>query len=84
MADDADIAPSPHAGPPPERTAYRVLARKYRPRLFGELIGQAPMVRTLKNAFDADRLAQANEKTGNLDTGIRIIHVGEVGAVSRT
>ena len=31
--------------------AYRVLARKYRPQSFADLIGQEPMVRTLTNAF---------------------------------
>lgn len=44
--------------------AYRVLARKYRPQTFDELIGQAPMVRTLSNAFDAGRIAQAWMLTG--------------------
>ena len=31
--------------------AYQVLARKYRPQNFDDLIGHGPMVRTLKNAF---------------------------------
>ena len=44
--------------------AYRVLARKYRPRTFDELIGQEPMVRTLANAFAAGRIAQAWMLTG--------------------
>ena len=39
--------------------AYQVLARKYRPQTFADLIGQEAMVRTLKNAFAADRIAQA-------------------------
>ncbi|WP_108662307.1 DNA polymerase III subunit gamma/tau [Acuticoccus kandeliae] len=43
---------------------YRVLARKYRPSHFGELIGQAPMVRTLRNAFAHDRIPQAWMLTG--------------------
>ncbi|MEN3952341.1 DNA polymerase III subunit gamma/tau [Iodidimonas sp. SYSU 1G8] len=43
---------------------YRVLARKYRPGTFAELIGQAPMVRTLKNAIDSGRLAHAFVLTG--------------------
>ncbi|MCB1488806.1 MAG: DNA polymerase III subunit gamma/tau, partial [Bauldia sp.] len=38
---------------------YRVLARKYRPESFADLIGQEPMVRTLTNAFDTGRIAQA-------------------------
>ncbi|WP_425349904.1 DNA polymerase III subunit gamma/tau [Mangrovicella endophytica] len=43
---------------------YRVLARKYRPKSFDDLIGQAPMVRTLTNAFDTGRIAQAWMLTG--------------------
>ena len=43
---------------------YRVLARKYRPRDFSDLIGQEPMVRTLTNAFGAGRIAQAWMLTG--------------------
>jgi DNA polymerase III subunit gamma/tau len=45
-------------------TAYRVLARKYRPSTFAELIGQQAMVRTLSNAFAADRIAHAFILTG--------------------
>ena len=44
--------------------AYRVLARKYRPTGFSDLIGQEPMVRTLQNAFDLDRIHQAYLLTG--------------------
>jgi DNA polymerase-3 subunit gamma/tau len=44
--------------------AYRVLARKYRPAGFSDLIGQEPMVRTLQNAFDLDRIHQAYLLTG--------------------
>ena len=47
-----------------ETPAYRVLARKYRPATFADLIGQAVMVRTLKNAFAADRIAHAFILTG--------------------
>ena len=43
---------------------YRVLARKYRPRDFSQLIGQEPMVRTLTNAFASGRIAQAWMLTG--------------------
>jgi DNA polymerase-3 subunit gamma/tau len=45
-------------------TAYRVLARKYRPSTFAELIGQEAMVRTLKNAFATGRIAHAFILTG--------------------
>ena len=50
-------------------TAYRVLARKYRPETFIDLVGQEAMVRTLKNAFAADRIAQAFVMTGIRGTG---------------
>ena len=43
---------------------YQVLARKYRPRLFSDLIGQEAMVRTLKNAFEINRVAHAFMMTG--------------------
>ena len=45
-------------------TGYQVLARKYRPQTFADLIGQEAMVRTLKNAFAADRIAHAFIMTG--------------------
>jgi DNA polymerase-3 subunit gamma/tau len=44
--------------------AYRVLARKYRPATFADLVGQEAMVRTLRNAFEADRIAHAFVLTG--------------------
>ncbi len=43
---------------------YTVLARKYRPQTFEDLIGQEVMVRTLRNAFAMDRIAQAYMLTG--------------------
>ncbi len=43
---------------------YQVLARKYRPATFDDLIGQAPMVQTLKNAFAAGRIPHAWMLTG--------------------
>ena len=50
-------APSPSA-------AYTVIARKYRPKSFDDLIGQEAMVRTLKNAFATGRIAHAFMLTG--------------------
>jgi DNA polymerase-3 subunit gamma/tau len=47
-----------------EGGAYQVLARKYRPRTFEDLIGQEAMVRTLKNAFTSGRIAHAFMLTG--------------------
>ena len=52
-----------------DRPAYRVLARKYRPETFADLIGQEAMVRTLRNAFSADRIAHAFILTGIRGTG---------------
>ncbi len=43
---------------------YRVLARKYRPTRFEDLIGQDVMVRTLRNAFALNRIAHAFMLTG--------------------
>ena len=48
----------PHAAP------YRVLARKYRPTSFNDLIGQEAMVRVLRNAFVTGRVAHAFMLTG--------------------
>ncbi len=55
-----DEPPRPAAAAQP----YRVLARKYRPRTFAELIGQEAMVRTLGNAIRRERLAHAFLMTG--------------------
>ena len=46
------------------KPAYRVLARKYRPETFSELIGQDALVRTLGNALSLGRLAHAFVLTG--------------------
>jgi DNA polymerase-3 subunit gamma/tau len=55
--DSATPAPAPDG-------AYRVLARKYRPQSFADLIGQEAMVRTLSNAFATNRIHQAYIFTG--------------------
>lgn len=46
------------------KTEYRVLARKYRPTTFADLVGQEALVRTLKNAIETNRIAQAYILTG--------------------
>ena len=56
-------APEPTA-PVKAAGAYQVLARKYRPRTFEDLIGQEAMVRTLRNAFASGRIAHAFMLTG--------------------
>jgi DNA polymerase-3 subunit gamma/tau len=50
--------------PAPGEGSYRVLARKYRPASFDDLIGQDAMVRTLSNAFETGRIPQAWILTG--------------------
>ena len=47
-----------------KQEAYRVLARKYRPQNFDDLVGQDALVRTLKNAIDSGRIAHAFMLTG--------------------
>jgi DNA polymerase-3 subunit gamma/tau len=74
VSDDAlPVPPQGGAGlfggpePPPiaeKAAAYRVLARKYRPTGFPDLIGQEVMVRTLRNAFALNRIAHAFMLTG--------------------
>ena len=67
------VSGAPQSAPPAHASAavpdkpsqpYRVLARKYRPQTFAELIGQNAMVRTLANAIARDRLAHAFLMTG--------------------
>ena len=57
---DAPAAPAPLEPAP----AYRVLARKYRPVSFDDMVGQEAMVRTLRNAFALGRVAHAFMLTG--------------------
>jgi DNA polymerase-3 subunit gamma/tau len=65
-----DPAPAPAPAAPPPRPAaapagpYRVLARKYRPTHFDDLIGQDALVRTLRNAFAQGRVHHAFLLTG--------------------
>lgn len=47
-----------------DQKSYQVLARKYRPSTFEDMIGQDAMVTTLKNAFEANRVAHAFMLTG--------------------
>lgn len=74
LFDDDDDAAPPPSGPSlfgdepaaeaPKAAAYRVLARKYRPTSFKDLIGQDALVRTLRNAFAMNRIAHAFMLTG--------------------
>jgi DNA polymerase III subunit gamma/tau len=58
----ADAAPAPASES--AAASHIALARKYRPKVFAELIGQDAMVRTLRNAFASGRIAQAYMLTG--------------------
>jgi DNA polymerase III subunit gamma/tau len=72
FGDLAPAAPAPKAmtsasaagAAPAESGAYTVLARKYRPMAFEDLIGQEAMVRTLTNAFATGRIAHGFMLTG--------------------
>src|ERR1700738_5143452 len=58
-----DLGAAP-AAPAAQGASYRVLARKYRPSTFSDLIGQDAMVRTISNAFETGRIPQAWILTG--------------------
>ena len=73
MTDHADSSSPDQSGAAPstvsslgasQDAAYRVLARKYRPSNFDELIGQDSLVQTLSNALKMGRLAHAFVLTG--------------------
>jgi DNA polymerase-3 subunit gamma/tau len=64
---EADMAGRPEGldrAADPAAPGYRVLARKYRPATFDDLIGQEAMVRTISNAFETGRIPQAWILTG--------------------
>ena len=50
-------------------TEYKVLARRYRPQVFSEIVGQNEIVNTLKNAIKHQRLAHAYLFCGSRGTG---------------
>jgi DNA polymerase-3 subunit gamma/tau len=69
FGDTTPAPPAPALAPAPATAAgaaipYTVIARKYRPKTFEDLIGQEAMVRTLKNAFSSGRIAHAFMLTG--------------------
>ncbi|THD59970.1 MAG: DNA polymerase III subunit gamma/tau [Bradyrhizobium sp.] len=63
-SDSADQGGFDLGGPPAAGKHYRVLARKYRPTSFNDLIGQDAVVRTVSNAFETGRIPQAWILTG--------------------
>ncbi|GIL39371.1 DNA polymerase III subunit gamma/tau [Roseiterribacter gracilis] len=64
MSLDLGAGATPSSATEENAKAYRVLARKYRPSTFAELIGQDALVRTLTNAFAQNRIAHAFMLTG--------------------
>ncbi|MEH2489600.1 DNA polymerase III subunit gamma/tau [Bradyrhizobium sp. AZCC 2230] len=61
---DAGVPPDPDRAGKAANAPYRVLARKYRPSSFDDLIGQEAVVRTVSNAFETGRIPQAWILTG--------------------
>ncbi|MCK1357635.1 DNA polymerase III subunit gamma/tau [Bradyrhizobium sp. 199] len=61
---DAGAPPNPDSAGQAANAPYRVLARKYRPSSFDDLIGQEAVVRTVSNAFETGRIPQAWILTG--------------------
>ncbi|HKK98945.1 MAG TPA: DNA polymerase III subunit gamma/tau [Desulfotignum sp.] len=53
----------------PDTMSYQVLARKYRPQAFGDVVGQSHVTTTLANAIEQDRMAHAILFTGPRGTG---------------
>ncbi|TWB41752.1 DNA polymerase III subunit gamma/tau [Nitrospirillum pindoramense] len=64
MTDQSPLSPDVQSPASAGAAVYRVLARKYRPRNFDELIGQDALVRTLRNAIQSGRIHQAYMLTG--------------------
>ena len=64
MAETTDDNQSSMLGDDDQSKPYVVLARKYRPESFEDLIGQEAMVTTLRNAFASERIAQGYMLTG--------------------
>ncbi len=69
MAKQKPPSPTPDAAPPEAHAAYTVLARRYRPQQFADLIGQEAVAQALVNALKADRVAHAYLFTGARGVG---------------
>src|SRR5215475_12619381 len=65
MAKEKKPAPAPTAAP----EGYTVLARRYRPQLFADLVGQEPVAQALVNALESNRVAHAYLFTGARGVG---------------
>src|SRR5438445_3441198 len=66
-AEDAAAAPVEHV--PSEPGDYTVLARRYRPQQFADLVGQEPVAQALTNALQSNRVAHAYLFTGARGVG---------------
>src|SRR5690606_5456773 len=62
-------APTDPAAPPSPRMSYLVLARKWRPRRFAELVGQEHVVKALTNALETGKVHHAFLFTGTRGVG---------------
>ena len=60
---------APNASRPPRRAEYTVLARRYRPQQFADLVGQEPVAQALVNALESGRVAHAYLFTGARGVG---------------
>jgi DNA polymerase-3 subunit gamma/tau len=60
---------APSAEPGPAAEGYTVLARRYRPQQFGDVVGQEPVTRALVNALESNRVAHAYLFTGARGVG---------------
>jgi DNA polymerase III subunit gamma/tau len=69
MAKHKAPATPPEPSPPEPTAGYTVLARRYRPQTFAELIGQEPVARALTNALKGNRVAHAYLFTGARGVG---------------
>ena len=65
----AKKATSPPTEPTPAAEGYTVLARRYRPQTFADLVGQEPVARALTNALKGNRVAHAYLFTGARGVG---------------
>src|SRR6476659_6520646 len=59
----------PTAAPPARPQSYTVLARRYRPQQFSDLVGQEPVAQSLVNALESNRVAHAYLFTGARGVG---------------
>src|SRR3954471_18664910 len=69
MAKRKPSTPAPEPSPAPSAEGYTVLARRYRPQQFADLVGQEPVAQALVNALQSNRIAHAYLFTGARGVG---------------